>query len=144
MASLNALAHSSTESLDVIAISETWFTDESCPHLAGYHCHATNRSWQGGGVALFVKDGLESFEVECTALLCTDVEQTWCCIKAGQDKILFGCIYRPPPKPADKPDARQMLELGLLKSVKAAREAVTNNQYEGLCIAGDFNFNKTK
>ena len=145
--SLNALA-AVVPRPHIIAITESWFNESSCSHIDGFHQFIRNRNdGQGyGGVALFIDTELETFEVDhdSAALACDDVEQTWIGVKSGTDKLLIGCIYRPPPKAKDDSEKRAKLENALLKSVTEAKRLVERGKYNGMCICGDFNFNKTK
>jgi hypothetical protein len=59
------------------------------------------------------------------------------------DIILFGCVYRPPPRADDDKEKRAKLEKAILTSIMAARALVDRKEFDGLCIVGDFNYNKT-
>lgn len=142
LSSLNALAHSLSPQPDVIAISETWFNDESCTHLDGYNGYLKNRKGHGGGVALYITDKIATFEIESAVLNSTDLEQVWCCVTTVAEKILLGCIYRPPPKPEDDKQQRAKLEQAVLRTITEARRLVDDGSFDGFCICGDFNFNK--
>ncbi len=143
MASLNALVSSLDTRPHIVAIAETWFNEESCSHLDGYHVHQRDRTGHGGGVALFVSDKLQSFEIESQVLNATELEQVWCGVKAGSEKILIGCVYRPPPKPDDDAAKRMLLEQAGLNSIASARAEIDRGEFDGLCIAGDFNYCRT-
>ncbi len=105
--------------------------------------HTSNRSSHGGGVAIFVSEEIEAFDIQTPALLNEQVEQVWCGLRIGADKILAGCVYRPPPKSCDKARDRQALELAITQSIATASHLVNKSDFTGKCIAGDFNYNKT-
>jgi hypothetical protein len=145
MASLNLLAISLKPNPHVIAISETWFNDASCTQLNGFTEYIKNRENKKrhttesvkdrhGGVALFINRDLKSFEVESAVLRSTDAEQIWCGIETGMDKILFGCMYRPPPKQNDSPAARKKLEEAVLSSIVEAKKLVETGKFDGMCM----------
>ena len=102
-----------------------------------------DRAGNGGGVAIYVSDELKSFETTSPQLNNTDVEQVWCTILVGQEQLLLGCIYRPPPKPGEEASKRARLEQAALASIQEACESIKSKKFGGMCIAGDFNFNKT-
>ena len=62
------------------------------------------------------------------------IEKIWCSIQIGKEKILIGCIYRPPT--ASSETSRK-----ILRSIKMAKKHVDREKYTGLIIAGDFNHN---
>ena len=49
-----------------------------------------------GGVCIYKRDDLCSVEVDDPKLNRNEIEQVWCEIGAGNEKVLLGCIYRPP------------------------------------------------
>ena len=147
MSSLNALAASLSPRPHIIAITETWFVNEECcTILDGYQYFGRARDGHGGGVAFFIDTNVTTFEVESPPLLSKDVEQIWLGIQAGDEKLLFGCIYRPPPTPqksADETNKRAKLEQAVINSIVEAKRLVEKGAFSGLCGIGDFNFNKT-
>ncbi len=140
MVSLNALAASSRP--DVIAISETWFDDDSCTHLYGYSMYNSDRDGHGG-VALYVNDRLDSFEVHNTVLEDKIIEQIWCVLKINDERLLLGCMYRPPPNIDIDEQLRAKKEIAIGKSLTEAARLVASGKYDGLCVSGDFNYNRT-
>jgi hypothetical protein len=140
MSSLDALA--STSNPTIIAISETWFNQKSNTHLHGYSPFLKNRNGHGGGVALYISEEIESFEIHNPELENQEVEQIWCGIRVGDEKFLIDCVYRPPPKQAEEKETRNDLELALIRSIKSAASEVSTGRFDGLCVFGDFNFTK--
>ncbi|KAJ7402178.1 mitochondrial fission process protein 1 [Pitangus sulphuratus] len=79
------------ESYNVIAITETWWDDSHdwSAAMDGHKLFRRDRhGWRGGGVALYVRECLDSVELECL----------WIRIggKANKADILMGVCYRPP------------------------------------------------
>ena len=85
---------------DVIAISETWFNNDTCTslyNLDGYSLHyASRKDKQGGGVALYILNSLNCRSVKtfCFEDMCESifVELT---LKKNVH-VLVSCIYRKP------------------------------------------------
>ncbi|CAF1074351.1 unnamed protein product, partial [Brachionus calyciflorus] len=81
---------------NIALISETWFRQNSITMIRGYNLFKKNRAGRGGGVCIYVKKGIEVFDVIIPNLIDDFVEHVLCSIHNGEDKILVGCIYRPP------------------------------------------------
>jgi Endonuclease-reverse transcriptase len=141
MYSLNAM--SSSLKPKIIAVTETWFTTESNKTVSGYTSYTYNRPSHGGGVALYVIDNIESFEVSNEVFSDSVLEQIWCGLRFEHEKILMGCIYRPPPKPNETRSTRLLLEHSLNQSLIKASSLVRKGEFDGMCICGDFNYNNT-
>jgi hypothetical protein len=58
-------------------------------------------------------------------------EQIWCEVVVGVEKILIGCVYRPP-------NQSNHLNLIVNESIKSAKRLVDESKYTGLLVAGDF------
>jgi hypothetical protein len=140
MSTLNAVA--STFKPNIIAITETCFNYTSCTTLHGYNFFNKNRATNAGGVAIYVEEGIESFELTNIDLCTDEVEQIWCALRIRTEKILLGCIYRPPPKSGEDHATRLGLESALLRSLSSAAGLVEQGEFDILCICGDFNFSK--
>lgn len=81
----------------IIMITETWFNSMSIKHLSNYSLFNRDREELiGGGVAIYVRNDIDAYEANdfCFSQRCT--EQAWCYIHIGTEKVLLGCIYRPP------------------------------------------------
>jgi hypothetical protein len=118
---------------DIALITETWF-NESCPtNVEGYARYSLNRSeGRGGGVVIYVKDCFESFEVKIGDLT-TSIEHVWCTIKVKSFKLLVGCLYRPPW-------SDRSTNVSINEAIDAAASLVSENAYDNILIAGDFNY----
>ncbi|XP_051640625.1 uncharacterized protein LOC127469851 [Manacus candei] len=86
------------ESYDVVAITETWWDDSHdwSAAMDGYKLFRRDRQGRrGGGVALYVRESLDSLELEVSN---NKVECLWIKIrgKANKADILVGVCYRPP------------------------------------------------
>ena len=98
--SLENLVYNLKEKFDVIAISETWFTNDT-PHslfnLDGYSLYyASRKNRQGGGVALYISNCLscKSIRVYCTENM---FESIFIELSSGKSSgILVSCVYRMP------------------------------------------------
>ena len=115
---------------DIVAITETWFDDKTAGNIAGYNVFRRDRGSRGGGVAIYVSDQLESSDVTSDKLITQQVEQTWCVIKLGKERLLVGCIYRP----TAEADAR------IFEAIAEAARMVTRKQVTGMIVLGDFNY----
>ena len=116
----------------VICISETWFDDESAPGISGYDIFRRDRPSFGGGVVIYSKVELRASVVANDVLQSDNVEQIWCSILTGKERILVGCVYRPPRLVACSDDA-------LLISIKTAKNLVELKAFDSFLLAGDFN-----
>lgn len=83
----------------LVFICETHFNgDKSVSNLAGYQCFRKDRSdgRSGGGVCIYIANCIKATTDELPReLMASDVEQIWCVVHLGSEKILVGCIYRP-------------------------------------------------
>ena len=101
----------------MVGIAETWFSDTSIPTIGGYTLYRRDRDSIHGGVCIYVRDDVKSFEVLNTSEDERGVEQIWCGLCKGADKVLVGCMYRPPGS-----EPRVLREL--LKSIQRAKDRV--------------------
>ncbi|KAJ7414448.1 mitochondrial fission process protein 1 [Willisornis vidua] len=86
------------QSFDVVVITEMWWGDSQdwSAAISGYKLFRKDRqSRRGGGVALYVRESLDSIELEVSSdkveCLCTRIRG-----KAKKADILTGVCYRPP------------------------------------------------
>ena len=89
------------------------------PSIGGYTLYRRDRnSVHGhGGVCIYVRSDVRSFEVLNVGEDERGVEQIWCGISKGDDKVLVGCMYKPPDS-----DPRVLRKL--LESIKKAKKKV--------------------
>ena len=113
-------------------MAETWFTPESAPGLVGYDLHRWDRPTRGGGVAIYVRGDLVSVEVSNEELKGGLVEQVWCGVTVGSDRILVGCVYRPPGSDIG-------VDEGIIRAIKEAKVLIRSGKFDMMLIAGDFN-----
>ena len=66
------------------------------------------------------------------------VESVWVTIEVGSDRLLLGCIYRPPY--ASSREHRESADTAIAAFLHAARESVFTGRHDGLLICGDFNY----
>jgi hypothetical protein len=124
------------ESPDIIFIAETWFNDESSSNLEGFECFRQDRSSHAGGLAIYVRDGpkaslLSESQIH-TQLNISLSEQIWLQLDLEHEKLLLGCIYRP--------NLNARADLEIKSSLTYARQAFESKKFDGILIAGDFNY----
>ena len=116
--------------LDVLAVSETHLSPAVESYeiaIQGYQLQRKDHLGKiGGGVAVYFKDSLDCISIakydNC------DIEATWLELKVKSQRLLVGCIYRPP-------DSEGFYDkfLPILERISANRKNVI--------ITGDFNSN---
>jgi len=137
--------------IEIVMVTETWFSFSSSTNLPNFQLFRRDRTGRrGGGVAIYVKDSLIASEVSDSllkgVLLSESAEQVWCEVARGGvgDKLLLGCIYRPPGKGSSDGEGSRS-ELGaIIRSLAAASKAIEQGRYSALCVGGDFNFPELK
>lgn len=120
------------EDLDIIGVTETWL-DIAGKHflpeveIDGYTLfHKDREGRRGGGVALYVRDTLNSY-VNTTIKTDRNTESLWVDIILGREKFVIGIIYRPPDSDGETTAA-------------LLRELTKSSRYDNVCIMGDFNY----
>lgn len=85
--------------IDILAVTETWFTPDAIPNIPNYNLMRHDRiSRKGGGVAIYSKKTVKVAEVylhTSTNKAATGSEAVWVGIYARNERILVGCVYRP-------------------------------------------------
>jgi len=114
----------------ILAISETWFSDDSVPNISGYSLFRRNRVDRGGGVCIYVRRDLVAGEVSDDVLSSHESEQVWCSISVGGERVLVCCFYRPP----------NACNLSLIALIGRARDLLERRVYTSLILVGDFNY----
>ena len=66
--------------------------------IAGYTLHRKDReSFNGhGGMCIYVRCDLNSFEILSIGENDRGLEKIWCGISRSEEKVKVGCLYRPP------------------------------------------------
>jgi hypothetical protein len=135
---------------DIIFISETWFNSGSIIHIEGYECFRKDRrDGSGGGVCIYGRNsGSLIFRVlDVEQFGAEGIEQVWCGVDTGVESILLGCIYRPEflrinGDVCDK-GTHKKRDDEINNSIKLAGSLVSKNKkFQGLIIAGDFNYDE--
>ena len=62
--------------------------------IDGYSIAKKNRNRHGGGVLLYVKDGIDYSEI--TELASEQVESVWIKLMYKKETLMLGVVYRPP------------------------------------------------
>ena len=117
----------------LVFVAETWFGPQSAPGLKGYVLHRCDRKTRGGGVAIYIRDDVESFLVSVEALSNCEIEQVWCGLTFGSDCLLVGCIYRPP-------GLNSIGDEALFRTLREAKKLTGTRKFSSILVAGDFNF----
>jgi len=115
-------------------ITETWFGEYSVVNLCNYKLYCKNRLiTRGGGVAIYVRKDIESYDIGEHQLMNLRSEQVWCRIKVGEESVIVGCVYRPPLSDCG-------INLEICESISFASSMCSSNSASSLLVAGDFNF----
>ena len=91
----------SVEKPAVIAITETWIDTKERDfksefEIEGYNVFHKDRNGRaGGGVAIYVENSINSFTSR-TVETGANSETLWVEIVKGRERLLLGCVYRPP------------------------------------------------
>lgn len=121
----------SSNSVDVVCISETWLqphvTDQLIS-LSNFKIYRNDRNSRGGGVAIYINKSLKSRKIASSSA-CDTTEYIFIEILNGIDKCLLGCVYKPPDVTS--------LDDTAFENFVASNAA----NYNHIIIAGDFNFN---
>lgn len=86
----------SDSTFDIIAVSETWFTNDlniNDYKLMGYNLYHKNRTGRGGGIALYVRN---CFKCTLLDIYAGEIEQLWLSLTIGTLKYSLGVMYKPP------------------------------------------------
>ena len=77
----------------IVAVSETWFKNNSIANVNGYNLFRKDRSdgRRGGGVCLYIDERIDSFELSDAGFNLSKIEQIWAVVYFGKDKYLVGC-----------------------------------------------------
>jgi hypothetical protein len=120
------------ENLDIIAVTETWLTDEILTSefsVEGYTLLRKDRKdlvkTRGGGVAIYVKDEINVTERDDLSVQLFP-ESVWCELEFKGEKTLLGVCYRPPDS--------------LTVNNEAMYSLINKVGRENVVIMGDFNF----
>jgi len=66
-------------------------------------------------------------------------EKVWITIKLEHESMLLGCVYRPPTSSNNK-HTNKLFELELNNNISLAKKLMNKKLFDGMIIAGDFNF----
>lgn len=116
-------------SVDCICISETWLTEsipDSLISLNRYKVFRADRKKHGGGVAIYIRDGLNC-KVIAKSNEDDKVEFLFVEITGNDDNLLLGCAYRPH---RSIPFDSFIMKIDVITAT-----------YSNVIIAGDFNSN---
>lgn len=83
--------------VDIVCVSETWLnenTPDSLVSLKGYKIYRADRKSHGGGVAIYVRQGIFCRLVS-KSMVGESTEHLFVEINKKDEKLLVGCVYRP-------------------------------------------------
>jgi hypothetical protein len=117
----------------IVFISETWWSDTSSTNIVGFNLFRSDRDGRGGGVCIFIKNNFKSYIIDDEFLNSRDIEQTWCIVEIGSEKIICGCIYRPG-------SSNKTENLAKICSIKQVSSFYSKKKCTGILLCGDFNY----
>ena len=118
----------STTSMDLLCVCETWLDDsigDSEIAVQGYSVIRKDRNRHGGGVLVFIKDGIKFNSISCIKI--ADIEAVFLEI-TSRCRLVVGSLYRPPSAPSSYFDA-------ILDCIEEIRL-----NHDELILMGDLNF----
>ena len=84
---------------DIMGICETFLDDNVADHeiiINGFNVIRRDRHRDGGGVLLYIKEGIFYDQEGLTVLTCPNNESVWVNIKCAKNGLALGIMYRPP------------------------------------------------
>ncbi|KAJ8915923.1 hypothetical protein NQ315_015538 [Exocentrus adspersus] len=80
---------------DVLVLAETWLDEKEAFlfNLSNYKAVHSCRTTRGGGVSIYIKEGIKYVELEKSNV--NDVIN-WVCVGIGEQKLKVSAIYKPP------------------------------------------------
>ncbi|CAF1103357.1 unnamed protein product [Brachionus calyciflorus] len=71
-------ANINSNEADIIMISETWFKTDSIVNINGFNIYKKDRKSRGGGVCIYVKNDIKSYELSDDLDEYSELEHIWC------------------------------------------------------------------
>lgn len=115
--------------IDLICVSETWFDSETnnpLISLNGYKVLRVDRKEYAGGVAIYVKNGIQ-FNTLCNSEVSDKIEYLFIEVKSDCRKLLVGTVYRPDKRINFEPFMKVLEDISVT--------------FDDVIIVGDFNCN---
>jgi hypothetical protein len=97
--------------------------------MTNYHVYRADRKRKGGSACIYVNDNISSSVTNVDQLNSQCIEQVRTSLQRQNERILIGCIYRPPLSTTEYNDAVPM-------SVKSAKRLVDKKSIGTLMITG--------
>jgi exonuclease III len=118
----------------LVFIAETWFTEMSITTISNSSLHRKDRKRRAGGVCIYVRNDLECLEIpDLNHIERNESQQVWISVMAGRERILVGCVYRPPGHVVSSAEE-------FFSSLKWVREKIESKIFDSVLICGDFNY----
>lgn len=124
----------------VIFISDTWFKETSSTSLTNYTLYRKDRVTHAGGFCIYVRDDLSSSQVYISES--NKADHVWCIIEHNGNRLLLGCVYRPPP--SNNYDSNSLTDSEIKKALQEAKKIIDRKNCSGIIVAGDFNHPQAK
>ncbi len=117
----------------MVFISETWWSDISATNITGFNLFRRDRDGRGGEVCIYIKDNINAYIIDDEFLNYAAIEQIWCIIEIGEEKVLCGCVYR-------TGSSSYTENLAIIRSLNQASCFYLKSKCSGILICGDFNY----
>lgn len=88
-------------------------------------------------MCIYISKDVKVTNVNNSTLNSSEIEQVWCVIHHGEDKVLVGCMYRPPNSCLNEPHS---VNQAVINSLKEARLVRKNLDCSSILVFGDLNY----
>ena len=118
--------------IDIIVLSETWFSEDLKCDIDGYNSfHSYRTSKVGGGVSIYVRSGIGVYTISDKCIISDDVESCVVEIICGdndtsREKLTLFGIYRPP-------------SASLINFSEILNGMIADSVNKNVVLVGDFN-----
>ena len=119
--------------VSIVFISETWWSDTSAVNINGFNLFRKDRDSRGGGVCIYIRNFIKSYIIEDDIVSAREIEQIWCTIELGSERIICGCIYHPG-------SSSNLENSSIIRSIKQVSSLYHKNKCSGFLVCGDFNY----
>ena len=118
----------------IVFIAETWFLELSVTTTSNYSLHRKDKRGKAVGVCIFTRNDLEIMKIpELNCIERNETQQVWISVTAGGERILVGCVNRPPGHSV-------LSAVEFFSSLKWTKEKIENKVFDSVIMCGDFNY----